>query len=163
MYQVRSAALRKTTEKPAETRISDTGMLFAHSGQGRNRAMTKKIEAIIREDALDAVKHALQEIGIVGLNIVEIRGHGRQGGVDMSWRGTTYKLDLLPKIQVNIILSDINVDKTVEAITKAARTGKEGDGIIFIYPVEDVVRIRTGERGHDAIMYPGDIDARKKK
>jgi nitrogen regulatory protein P-II 1 len=125
--------------------------------------MTKKIEAIIREDALDAVKHSLQEIGIVGLNIVEIRGHGRQGGIDMSWRGTTYKLDLLPKIQVNIILSDTNVDKTVEAITKAARTGKEGDGIIFIYPVEDVVRIRTGERGHDAIMYPGDIDARRKK
>jgi nitrogen regulatory protein P-II 1 len=125
--------------------------------------MTKKIEAIIREDALDAVKHALHEIGIVGMSIVEIRGHGRQGGIDMSWRGTTYKLDLLPKLQLNIVLSDHNVDKTVEAITKAARTGKEGDGIIFIYPVDDVVRIRTGERGHDAIMYPGDIDTRSGK
>lgn len=123
--------------------------------------MTRKIEAIIREEALDAVKDALREIGIVGMNVFEIRGHGRQGGVDMSWRGTTYKMDLLPKIQLNIVLSDHNVEKTVEAITKAARTGREGDGIIFITPVDDVVRIRTGERGHDALMYPGDIDSRK--
>ena len=125
--------------------------------------MTKEIRAIIREEALDQVKAALHEIGIVGMSILEIRGHGRQGGIEMSWRGTTYKLDLLPKLQVTIVLSDHNVEKTVEAITRAARTGKEGDGIIFIYPVEDVVRIRTGERGHDAIMYPGDIDTRKKK
>ena len=123
--------------------------------------MTRKIEAIVREDALDAVKDALREIGIFGLNVFEIRGHGRQGGVDMSWRCTTYKMDLLPKVQVNIVLSDHNVEKTIEAIAKAARTGKEGDGIIFIYPVEDVVRIRTGERGHDALMYPGDIDTRR--
>ncbi len=125
--------------------------------------MTRKIEAIIREDALDAVKDALHDIGIVGMNIFEIRGHGRQGGVDMAWRGTTYKLDLLPKIQLNIVLSDHNVEKTIDAIVKAARTGNAGDGIIFIYPVEDVVRIRTGERGHDALKYPDDIDARKKK
>jgi nitrogen regulatory protein P-II 1 len=124
--------------------------------------MTRKIEAIIREEALDAVKDALREMGIVGMNVFEIRGHGRQGGVDMSWRGTTYKMDLLPKIQLNIILSDHNVEKTVAAITKAARSGREGDGIIFIYPVEDVVRIRTGERGHDALTYPGDIDERKR-
>jgi nitrogen regulatory protein P-II 1 len=125
--------------------------------------MSKKIEAIIRENALDAVKDALREIGIVGMNVFEIRGHGRQGGVDLSWRGTTYKMDLLPKIQLNIVLSDHNVEKTVEAISRAARKGKEGDGIIFIYPVEDVVRIRTGERGHDALMYPNDIDARQVK
>jgi nitrogen regulatory protein P-II 1 len=125
--------------------------------------MTKKIEAIIREDALDAVKDALHDIRIVGMNIFDIRGHGRQGGVDKAWRGTTYKLDMLPKIQLNIVLSDHNVEKTIEAIMKAARTGREGDGIIFIYPVEDVVRIRTGERGHDALMYPDDIDARRLK
>jgi len=123
--------------------------------------MSKKIEAIIRENALDAVKDALREIGIVGMNVFEIRGHGRQGGVDLSWRGTTYKMDLLPKIQLNIVLSDHNVEKTVEAISRAAREGKEGDGIIFIYPVEDVVRIRTGERGHDALRYPNDIDTRE--
>jgi nitrogen regulatory protein P-II 1 len=125
--------------------------------------MTRKIEAIIREDALDAVKDALRDIGIVGMNVLEVRGHGRQGGVDQSWRGATYRLDLLPKIQVNIILSDHNVEKTVEAIIRASRTGREGDGIISIYPVEDVVRIRTGERGHAALMYPNDIDARRQE
>lgn len=123
--------------------------------------MTRKIEAIIREDSLEAVKDALRDIGIVGMNIFEIRGHGRQGGVDQSWRGATYRMDLLPKIQLNIILSGHNVEKTIDAIMKAARTGREGDGIIFVYPVEDVVRIRTGERGHDALMYPNDIDARR--
>ena len=122
--------------------------------------MTRKIEAIIREETLDTVKDALHEIGIVGMNVFEIRGHGRQGGIPLSWRGTSYKMDLIPKVQLNIVLSDHNVQKAVDAITKAARTGAEGDGIIFIYPVEDVVRIRTGERGHDAIMYPGDIDTR---
>jgi nitrogen regulatory protein P-II 1 len=129
----------------------------------RRHSMTKKIEAIIREDALQGVKDGLRDIGIFGLNIFEVRGHGRQGGVDQSWRGATSKMDLIPKIQINIILSDHNVEKTIEAIVKACRTGKAGDGIIFVYPVEDVVRIRTGERGHDALMYPDDIDARQAK
>jgi nitrogen regulatory protein P-II 1 len=120
--------------------------------------MTKKIEAIIREEALQDVKEALREIGIVGMNVVEVHGHGRQGGIELSWRGTTYQMDLLPKIQVNIILSDHNLDKTIDTIIKATRTGKEGDGIIFVYPVEEVIRIRTGERGRDALQYKGDID-----
>jgi nitrogen regulatory protein P-II 1 len=122
--------------------------------------MTKKIEAFIREEALDAVKEALQDIGIIGMNVFEVRGHGRQGGVQLSWRGTSYQMDLLPKMQVNIVLSDHNVEKAVATITQAARTGKEGDGLIFIYPVEDVIRIRTGERGKQALTYPDDIDAR---
>jgi nitrogen regulatory protein P-II 1 len=121
----------------------------------------KKLEIFIREEALDAVKNALQGIGIVGMNVFEVRGHGRQGGVELSWRGTSYHMDLLPKMQVNIILSDHNVDKAIETIVGAARTGKEGDGLIFVYPVEDVVRIRTGERGREALMYPDDIDARR--
>jgi nitrogen regulatory protein P-II 1 len=125
--------------------------------------MTKKIEAFIREEALDAVKEALQSIGIVGMNIHEVRGHGRQGGIELSWRGTSYHMDLLPKMQVNIILSDHNVEKAIEAITQAARTGKEGDGLIFIYPVDDIIRIRTGERGKEALTYPDDIDARSGK
>jgi nitrogen regulatory protein P-II 1 len=125
--------------------------------------MTKKIEAFIREEALDAVKEALQAIGIVGMNIHEVRGHGRQGGIELSWRGTSYHMDLLPKMQVNIILSDHNVEKAIEAITQAARTGKEGDGLIFIYPVDDIIRIRTGERGKEALTYPDDIDARSGK
>lgn len=123
--------------------------------------MTKKLEVIIREEALDPVKDALRAIGIVGMNVVEVRGHGREGGYELSWRGTSYHMDLIPKIQINIVLSDDNVEKTIEAITQAARTGTEGDGIIFIYPVDDVFRIRTGERGHDALMYPDDIDVRK--
>ena len=122
--------------------------------------MTKKIEAIIREEALDAVKDALHAIGIVGMNVFEVRGHGRQGGIELSWRGTSYRMDLIPKLQLNIILSDHNVERTVQAIVDAARTGAEGDGIIFVYPVDDVIRIRTGERGRDALQYADDIDAR---
>lgn len=120
--------------------------------------MTKKIEAIIREEALQDVKQALREIGIVGLNVHEVHGHGRQGGIELSWRGTSYQMDLLPKIQVNVVLSDHNVESTIDAIIGATRTGKEGDGIIFVYPVDDVIRIRTGERGRDALQYKGDID-----
>lgn len=125
--------------------------------------MLKKIEAILREEALDQVKDALRAIGIVGMNVVEVRGHGRQGGIDLSWRGTAYKMDMIPKIMMSIILSDRNVEKTIETITAAARTGKEGDGIIFVYPVDDVVRIRTGERGGEALSYQDDIDQKKKK
>jgi nitrogen regulatory protein P-II 1 len=123
--------------------------------------MTKKIEAIIREEKLEDVKKALRDIGIVGLNVTEVRGHGRQGGVSLTGRIGTYQIDLLPKIQVNIILSDHNVEKTVETICQAARTGNTGDGLIFIYPVEDVIRIRTGERGREALTYEGDIDTRQ--
>ena len=123
--------------------------------------MTKKIEAIIREEALSDVKDALHAIGIVGMNVHEVRGHGRQGGIELAWRGTSYRMDMIPKLQLNIILSDHNVEKTVETIIQAARTGKEGDGIIFILPVDDVIRIRTGERGREALSYAGDIDARR--
>jgi nitrogen regulatory protein P-II 1 len=122
----------------------------------------KKIEAIIREEAVTAVKDALREAGIVGLNVSEVRGHGRQGGIDLSWRGTSYQMDLIPKAQINVVLSDHNLEKAIDVICAAARTGKQGDGLIFVYPVEDVVRIRTGERGREALMYPDDIDARLK-
>jgi nitrogen regulatory protein P-II 1 len=125
--------------------------------------MTKKIEAIIREEKLGDVKDALHEIGIYGMNVTEIRGHGRQGGITLMGRTGTYQVDLLPKTQVNIILSDHNVEKTIETICRAAMTGQEGDGIIFIYPVEDVIRIRTGEQGRVALMYEGDIDAREQE
>ena len=123
--------------------------------------MLKKIEAIIREDKVNDVKDALIEIGIVGLNIIEIRGHGRQGGIKLSGRAGTYMVDMLPKIQVNIILSERNLEETIRAICKSAYTGEPGDGLIFVYPVEEVIRIRTRERGQDAVMYHGDIDERK--
>jgi nitrogen regulatory protein P-II 1 len=123
--------------------------------------MTKKIEAIIREDRFNDVKDALRKIGIIGLNVVEVRGHGRGGGIVLTGRTGTYQVDLLPRFQFNIVLSDHNVEKTIATIQQAARTGNKGDGIIFVYPVEEVIRIRTGERGHDALMYEGDIDAQR--
>jgi nitrogen regulatory protein P-II 1 len=120
--------------------------------------MIKKIEAIIREEKLDDVKDALRKIGIVGMNVAEIHGHGRQGGITLNGRTGPYIIDMLPRIQINIVLSEHNVEKTVDTIIEAAQTGGIGDGIIFIYPVEDVVRIRTGERGTAALKYEGDID-----
>jgi nitrogen regulatory protein P-II 1 len=123
--------------------------------------MTKKIEAILREEKLTAVKEALYAIGIVGMNVIEVRGHGRQGGIVLAGRTGTYKVDFLPRIQLNIILSDHNVEKTIETIRQATQTGNIGDGLIFVYPVDEVVRIRTGERGHAALTYEGDIDTRE--
>ena len=125
--------------------------------------MLKKIEAIIREDKVNDVKDALADIGIMGLNIFEVRGHGRQGGIQLVGRAGTYQVNMLPKIQVNIVLSDRNLEAAIEAILKSAYTGEPGDGLIFVSPIEEVIRIRTGERGQDAMMYPGDIDERKKK
>jgi len=123
--------------------------------------MLKKIEAIIREDKFNDVKDALREIGIVGLNVFEIRGHGRQGGITLVGRSGSYQVDMLVKLQLNIILSEHNLEETIEAILNSASTGETGDGLIFVFPVEEAIRIRTRERGHEAVMYPGDIDERK--
>ena len=128
--------------------------------------MTKKIEAIVREEKLNVVKEALRKIGIVGMNVSEVRGHGRQGGITLELNdrtGGTYQVDLLPRVQFNIVLSDHNVEKTVETIREATATGSFGDGIIFVYPVEDVIRIRTGERGKEALHYNSDIDELRAK
>ena len=123
--------------------------------------MLKKIEAIIREDKLNDVKEALREIGIMGLNVFEIRGNGRQGGITLVGRSGSYQVDMLIKIQLNIILSEANLEETIETILNSASTGETGDGLIFVFPVEEAIRIRTRERGHEAVMYPGDIDERK--
>jgi nitrogen regulatory protein P-II 1 len=126
--------------------------------------MIKRIEAIIREEKLNDVKDALHKIGIVGMNVSEVQGHGRQGGIVLTGRTGTYQIDMLPRVQINIVLSDHNVEKTVRTIREAAVTGSDaGDGIVFIYPVEDVVRIRTGERGQEALTYQDDIDSRLAK
>jgi len=124
--------------------------------------MPKKIEAIFREEKLQIVKEALYEIGIIGMNVSEVRGHGRQGGIELAGRSGSYKVDFLPRIQLNIVLSDHNLEKAIETISQAAKTGSIGDGLIFVYPVDEVIRIRTGERGRDALMYEGDIDERQK-
>jgi nitrogen regulatory protein P-II 1 len=125
--------------------------------------MTKKIEAIIREEKLNDVKEALRQIGIVGMNVFEVRGHGRQGGITLTGRSGSYQVDMLPRVQINIILSDHNVEKTIDTISQAALTGNIGDGIIFVYPVEEVIRIRTGERGRPALTYAGDIDDQREQ
>ena len=123
--------------------------------------MIKKIEAIFREEKLTAVKEALFAIGIVGMNVSEVRGHGHQGGIELAGRIGTYKVDLLPRVQLNIVLSDHNVEKTIEIIREAVQTDNIGDGIIFVYPVDQVIRIGTGERGYVALSYEGDIDMRQ--
>ncbi|MXW22538.1 MAG: P-II family nitrogen regulator [Candidatus Dadabacteria bacterium] len=111
----------------------------------------KKIEAIIKPFKLEDVKEALREIGIQGLTVVEVKGFGRQKGHTELYRGAEYVIDFLPKIKLEIVVSDDMVSKVIETIRESAKTGKIGDGKIFIFPAEDVVRIRTGERGEDAI------------
>ena len=111
----------------------------------------KKIVTIIRPDKLEDVKQALEEIGCLGMTVKEVKGRGIQLGITESYRGTDYKVDLLPKTQVEIVAKTEEVEKIVDTIVKNAQTGCIGDGKIFISPVEEVVRIRTGERGKDAI------------
>lgn len=111
----------------------------------------KKIEAVIKPFKLDEVRETLSEVGINGLTVTEVKGFGRQKGHTELYRGAEYVVDFLPKIKVEIVLGDELVDQAVEAIIKAARTGKIGDGKIFVTSVEQVVRIRTGETGEDAI------------
>jgi nitrogen regulatory protein P-II 1 len=111
----------------------------------------KKIEAIIRPEDLEGVRISLQETGIVGMTVEEVQGRGRQKGVCLQWRAGEYCVEFLPKVRLDMIVDDTDVEKVIAAIIKVARTGKNGDGKIFIYPVEDVVRVSTGERGKVAI------------
>ena len=111
----------------------------------------KKIEAIIKPFKLDEVKNALTKIGIQGMTVIDVKGFGRQKGHTESYRGTEYAIDFLPKSKVEIILPDELVTPVIETIERAAKTGKIGDGKIFLFPVEEVIRIRTGERGKDAM------------
>lgn len=111
----------------------------------------KKIEAIIQASRLDQVKATLLETGIEGMTVTEVRGHGRQKGHTEIYRGREYSVDLLPKLKVEMVLADERVDAAIEAILAGARTGRIGDGKIFILPVEDAIRIRNGQRGSDAL------------
>ena len=111
----------------------------------------KKIEAVIKPFKLDEVRETLSEVGINGLTVTEVKGFGRQKGHTELYRGAEYVVDFLPKIKVEIVVAEALVEQAVEAIIKAARTGKIGDGKIFVTSVEQVVRIRTGETGEDAI------------
>jgi len=111
----------------------------------------KKIEAIIKPFKLDEVKEALQEVGLQGITVTEAKGFGRQKGHTELYRGAEYVVDFLPKIRVEVVLADSLVEPAIEAIIKAARTGKIGDGKIFVTPVEQALRIRTGETGDAAL------------
>ncbi|MGE5237902.1 MAG: P-II family nitrogen regulator [Chloroflexota bacterium] len=111
----------------------------------------KKVDAIIKPFKLDEVKDALNEIGIQGMTVTEVKGFGRQKGHTELYRGAEYVVDFIPKIKIEIVTSDALVPKVVSAIEKAAKTGKIGDGKIFVYAIEDAVRIRTGERGEGAL------------
>ncbi len=111
----------------------------------------KKVEAIIKPFKLDEVREALSEIGVTGLTVTEVKGFGRQKGHTELYRGAEYVVDFLPKVKVEVIIADNLVERAIEAIVKAARTGKIGDGKIFVTSVEQVVRIRTGESGEAAV------------
>jgi nitrogen regulatory protein P-II 1 len=111
----------------------------------------KKIEAIIKPFKLDEVKEALQEIGIQGLSVIEVKGFGRQKGHTELYRGAEYVVDFLPKVKIEVVLDDDQVDAAIEAIIEAAKTDKIGDGKIFVSDIEQAIRIRTGETGEDAL------------
>ncbi len=110
-----------------------------------------KVEAVIQTSKLDAVKEALHEIGVEGMTVLEARGHGRQKGHTEVYRGREYTVDLIPKIKIEMVLSDDMVERAVEAVKNAARTGKIGDGKIFLTKVADAIRIRNDERGEGAL------------
>ena len=111
----------------------------------------KKIEAIIKPFKLDEVKEALQELGFQGMTVIEAKGYGRQKGQTELYRGAEYVVDFLPKIKIEVVIADDQLDRAIEAIASAARTGRIGDGKIFVSEIVDVVRIRTGESGAAAI------------
>lgn len=111
----------------------------------------KKIEAVIREEKLESVKLALEERGFMGLTASEVQGRGRQKGLTLQWRAGEYRVDLLPKIKLEVVVKDSDVDAVMETICESARTGDIGDGMIFVVPVEQVCRVRTGERGESIL------------
>ena len=111
----------------------------------------KKIEAIIRPERLEEVKGALEGIGIIGMTVTEVSGRGRQKGITLQWRVGEYRVDLLPKVKIEMVVLDEDLGKTVNTIVSKARTGERGDGKIFILPVDDAIRVRTGDTGHNAI------------
>ncbi len=111
----------------------------------------KKIEAIIQPFRLEAVKEALHEISVQGMTVTEVKGFGRQKGIREVYRGMEYQVDFLPKVKMEVITSDDKAEAVVETIAKNARTGRIGDGKIFVYPVAEVIRIRTGEKGDEAV------------
>jgi nitrogen regulatory protein P-II 1 len=125
--------------------------VYARNGPNTGRVVMKKIEAVIKPFKLDEVKEALQELGVQGMTVLEAKGYGRQKGHTELYRGAEYVVDFLPKIKIEVVVSDAQLTPAVEAISAAARTGRIGDGKIFISDIIEVVRIRTGETGAAAV------------
>jgi nitrogen regulatory protein PII len=121
------------------------------TGDALGNGQVKKIEAIIKPFKLDDVKDALHEVGVSGITVTEVKGFGRQKGHTELYRGAEYVVDFLPKVKIEVVVEDDLAERTVEAIENAARTGRIGDGKIFVFAIEQAVRIRTGDRGADAI------------
>jgi nitrogen regulatory protein P-II 1 len=111
----------------------------------------KKIEAIIRPEKLESVKAALAEIGVFGMTITEVSGRGRQRGICLQWRAGEYRVEFLPKVKIETVVLDEDVGKTLNAIVRKARTGERGDGKIFVFPIDNAVRVRNGDEGENAI------------
>ena len=134
---------------PANLGATLVGVFAVESG--RQRDAMKKLEAIIKPFKLDEVKEALQEVGLQGITVTEAKGFGRQKGHTELYRGAEYVVDFLPKVKIEVVLGDDMVEKAVDAIRRAAQTGRIGDGKIFVSNIEEAIRIRTGESGLDAI------------
>ena len=111
----------------------------------------KKIEAIVRPEKVDEIRRALEKAGYPGMTITEVQGHGKQKGVTQQWRGEAYTVNLLPKVKLELVVSDKDAERLISALASTAKTGAVGDGKIFVSEVRDVVRIRTGERGEEAV------------
>jgi len=111
----------------------------------------KKIEAIIRPENLNSVKTALAEMGLFGMTVTEVSGRGCQGGISLQWRAGEYRVDFLPKVKIEAVVLDEDLDRALDAIVRKARTGEIGDGKIFVIPIDNAVRIRTGDNGENAI------------
>ena len=122
--------------------------------------MFKKVEAYIRHEKLTEVRSALVEVGVPAVDTVEVQGHGRQTGIRLAGRHSSYTVDTLPRIRLTVVVSTDDVTQVVETIRETAATGTQGDGAIYICPVENIIRISTGEEGDDVLVYEGDIDIR---
>jgi nitrogen regulatory protein P-II 1 len=126
-------------------------LIEVECGLKRGPEAMKRIESVVRPHLLDAVKTALQEVGVTGMTVSEVKGFGRQKGHTETYRGSEYKVEFLPKVKIDVVVADATADAAVDAVIKAAKTGKFGDGKVFVSKLDQVVRIRTGEQGEQAL------------
>src|SRR5260221_2006093 len=149
---VRQFARARSSRRQSETLMKQTAtIVFENADTPAEAILMKKVEAIVKPFKLDEVKDALAEVGIQGMTVTEVKGFGRTGGKKEVYRGSAYVVDFVPKVKIEVVVQDEIVHDVLDAIEKSAKTGRIGDGKNFIVPVEEAVRIRTGERGEEAI------------